>query len=370
MEFTMSTLSEYKEQADKFHSNYSLINALIPAESNKRELKLKSERKCRYCRKSMPETSFKSEAHLLPHFLGNNLLFSDFECDTCNKLFGTYEDHFCKMIEPERAVGAVAGKKKRPKFKSPQEHIRIEIADFYKNPQSVHITRSDVENDFMSLDAEKGKMVVKLKKNSFSRNKVYKYFLKLAISAMSEDVVTKHYPDAIEYILGNKLQGLQGCVVTGYSLPFAYNFLPHALLFEKRNESAKMPTHVVVLYCLNYVFALHLPLNKNDYWFYDENLTVDVYPPLFIQKVDYDNLRLHSFIDDYSSDELVKGLDQEITFEMNPNHLKNIVGIDPKTNNILPKKDLDPNDIKSIIILKNPDPLFNLQQEIRKSRET
>ncbi len=45
-------------------------------------------RHCRFCRKDEPEVTFKDEAHALPAAFGNTGLFSNYECDACNHLFG------------------------------------------------------------------------------------------------------------------------------------------------------------------------------------------------------------------------------------------------------------------------------------------
>ncbi len=45
-------------------------------------------RHCRFCGLDEPTVTFKDEAHALPAAFGNTGLFSNYECDACNHLFG------------------------------------------------------------------------------------------------------------------------------------------------------------------------------------------------------------------------------------------------------------------------------------------
>jgi hypothetical protein len=79
---------DFHGQAKQFFNTYE-IDAFIPVVGSRPgPPKNKSERKCRFCGKSNPEVSFKKKAHLIPEFLGNKMLLSDFECDSCNYEFG------------------------------------------------------------------------------------------------------------------------------------------------------------------------------------------------------------------------------------------------------------------------------------------
>ena len=55
---------------------------------NRTEIGDKENQVCRFCRKSKPEVSFRSDAHAIPESLGNKSLFTNYECDRCNQFFG------------------------------------------------------------------------------------------------------------------------------------------------------------------------------------------------------------------------------------------------------------------------------------------
>ena len=43
---------------------------------------------CRFCKKKSPEVTFKLKAHAIPELLGNQTLFSTYDCNSCNQCFG------------------------------------------------------------------------------------------------------------------------------------------------------------------------------------------------------------------------------------------------------------------------------------------
>ena len=58
-------------------------------------------RHCRFCGNDEPTVTFKDEAHALPAAFGNTGLFSNYECDTCNHLFGEgIENHLGNWTKP------------------------------------------------------------------------------------------------------------------------------------------------------------------------------------------------------------------------------------------------------------------------------
>lgn len=130
MELKFETSMEFKEMKIKVFEAYQLEAVTNNTVSNKKQLKSKVERKCRYFDLSMPKVSFKNDAHMIPEMLGNKSFFSDFECDSCNELFGTYEDHFAKLLEPYRTLYEVRGKRNKiPTFQPIKENIRMEVHD-------------------------------------------------------------------------------------------------------------------------------------------------------------------------------------------------------------------------------------------------
>lgn len=354
VEVKLHTSEEYYDLLEQFMTEYSIEHYLIPAESNKHLLKPKTERKCRFCGKSSSETTFKSVAHLYPEALGNKLVFSDFECDQCNTLFGTYDDHLVKFIEPDRPLNKLRGKEKFPKFSSPKKELQIQVQDFF-NKQSIKISRANSDDNTISFNQANGIMKVKFKKNSFSPNKVYKSLVKIAMSILPENEVTTQYGLCLDYLVKEKIINLKPCRMTSYMLPLGINQPAHGFIFKKIDAEKKSPTYVFYFYVFNYLFCIPLLLNKDDFWFYNQPLRDFTYPPLFLTKVDFERTKIQRSVNDYDSNELVKGLEQEITIEIAKVDLENMTGYDPKTKQFVDPSKFDSNTIMSLHILNTED---------------
>ena len=77
-------------------------------------------RYCRFCRRQEPEVTFKDEAHALPAAFGNTGLFSRYECDACNHLFGEgIENHLGNWTKPIRTLSRIKGRSGVPTIKKP-----------------------------------------------------------------------------------------------------------------------------------------------------------------------------------------------------------------------------------------------------------
>ncbi|MCC8035891.1 MAG: hypothetical protein LIO77_08200 [Rikenellaceae bacterium] len=72
---------------------------------------LRNRRTCRYCGKSIPETTFLSKAHTISEALGNKTLYTNDECDKCNATFArTIEPEFINRLSPFFPLLNIAGK--------------------------------------------------------------------------------------------------------------------------------------------------------------------------------------------------------------------------------------------------------------------
>jgi len=77
-------------------------------------------RHCRFCDRDEPAVTFKDEAHALPAAFGNTGLFSNYECDTCNHLFGEgIENHLGNWTKPMRTLSRIKGRSGVPTIKKP-----------------------------------------------------------------------------------------------------------------------------------------------------------------------------------------------------------------------------------------------------------
>ncbi|MCB1463213.1 MAG: hypothetical protein KDJ90_12500 [Nitratireductor sp.] len=87
---------------------------------------------CRFCRRDEPVVTFKDEAHALPGAFGIIGLFSNYECDTCNHLFGEgIENHLGNWTKPMRTLSRIKGRSRVPTIKKPgpDKGWRVEYSD-------------------------------------------------------------------------------------------------------------------------------------------------------------------------------------------------------------------------------------------------
>ena len=76
-------------------------------------------RHCRFCGKDEPTVTFKDEAHAFPAAFGNTGLFSNYECDACNHLFGEgIENHLGNWTKPMRTLSQIRGRSGVPTIRS------------------------------------------------------------------------------------------------------------------------------------------------------------------------------------------------------------------------------------------------------------
>ncbi|MCW3116161.1 MAG: endonuclease [Chitinophagaceae bacterium] len=345
------TSREYAVQGNLFRQNYDLKKLILIGEDSRTSLLPKDKRVCRFCGQSMPNTTFKNKAHLIPEFLGNQFLLSNFECDVCNKLFGTYEDQLSKMFGPLRSIFQVAGKTKKPTFKSPGEMVRIESTEFY-DKEAVSLTRKDVTDNLFTANLEEGQMELTVHLHPFSLNKVYKCFLKMAYSLLPAETIAADYKHGLYYILHNDMKITAGCRVTGYSVGKNQIFKPHLMLFERKAGSNQVFIHYLILYFLNYIYAVPVPLNLKDLERYSNQINALNYPPLFLcGKNEIENLPIQPFYYDFAPEEPQKGQQQVIEMNFKKEDLQKTVSFNPETKEMNAEAVLNPETLKRIIIM-------------------
>lgn len=211
---------------------------------------------CRYCLKSSPEVSFSKKAHAIPHFLGNNEIFSYDECNSCNRFFGNgYDDDLSKYLGGRRTLSQICGKKGIPSYKTKHGLSRID-----KKEDGITMISSDGD-EIASLDEGSNTVEIKIHQQPYSPLGVYKSLVKMAVALALQDIIplldtTRQWlmrDDFDEYL---------------YFTPFMIDsFIPgpgpmrnqlFAMLL-KRSEEANIPSLVFWLSVSNYYFQIIVP---------------------------------------------------------------------------------------------------------------
>ncbi len=349
---------DYEEVMKKFASHYNLMSVHFSFESNMKTLKSKAKRVCRFCGKDSSATKFKKVAHLMPEMIGNKGLFSDFECDTCNEYFGKeFENDLANYLGISRTLTRTKTKKKVSAFTAPGKAIKAK-SESILDQETLVISRDDSSNRTINVDRENGIITLKIKKNPFRPVRVYKALLKIALSLIPEKEITKDYLASIYFLMNDNNINLNGCVVNGYILPLSLTYTPHAYLFRKKSLYDKVHTHVLALYFQNMIFALPVPLNRNDAFFYSSTvpITFPLYPPLFTQGINHKEMRIDRFDQDFSSEKPIKDLEDEIILKLNPDDLNEAVAHNTDQN-VRIKTPFNPSEIIRLVMRNTDDPV-------------
>ena len=233
---------------------------------------------CRFCGGSEPAVSFRLEAHAIPESLGNKSLFTNYECDSCNKFFGGgIENDLGKWSKPCRTFSRICGKKGVPTLKrgGPEPGWRIEYND------STGFNIKQYENDpIFVIDEEKKQLRFDLKRDAYTPIAVLKAFVKIGLTLLPVEELP-HFSEALAWIrepdhtkiLVKKCPVIQ----TFQPGPMPNDFLV-VMLLRRKTSITSVPYAFLVLAYGNYVFQVFLPSPKQDRAIHDRKLTLPAFP--------------------------------------------------------------------------------------------
>jgi hypothetical protein len=219
----------------------------------------RSNKVCRFCGRDSSATRFSKVAHLLPQFMGNNMLFSHFECDECNALFSKYETAFTNYFGIHHTLARLKGKNKIPNYTSKKEDFRVEC-----DAEKIGVY-SGVYNDSVTIYEEKKKMTVTTIRPSYIPQDVLKCIVKIGMCAIGEQDL-KYFEPTRKWLLSDSAN-------TTISQPFSivyYNIggalrakVPFVTLFQKR-PNAPVPQLAVIIGYDHFKLQFFMPFDNRD----------------------------------------------------------------------------------------------------------
>lgn len=153
-----------------------------------------NDRRCRFCGQGVPETTFDKTAHAIPELIGNKILYSYWECDSCNRWFGkNYDDQFGRYTHPARTLGQTCGKKGVPSIKlgrswidfTPEKGLQI-----YKHPK----------DNCIQVDENANCVRFKKTREPYRPRSVYKCLVKIALTIMPAAEIS-HFAETINWLM-------------------------------------------------------------------------------------------------------------------------------------------------------------------------
>lgn len=216
---------------------------------------------CRFCGKNTPDVKFKSKAHALPEFLGNEILIDRNECDSCNSFFSAnLENNLSEFLLPVRTNLGMAGKTGVPTYASKSSRIEsdgthMEIKQFVSDPVAI-------------MDQSTQKVTMPLTVKTYVPIGVYKCLTKMALSIMP-NTEAQQFDRAREWVLTKDPTHQVGC----FAGHIAYLFFvpgpkpfepPWAAILRRHDDTALLPHLIFVIGSANLIFQIFVPLSDKD----------------------------------------------------------------------------------------------------------
>lgn len=153
-------------------------------------------RHCRFCGRDESAVTFRDEAHALPAAFGNTGLFSNYECDACNHLFGEgIENHLGHWTKPMRTLSRIKGRRGVPtiKYPGPGEGWRVEYSD-----TGFHL--KEYQSDpFFKVDEEAKQLRFEPHRDTYIPVAALKGLVKIGLTLIP-DVETQHFRETYDWI--------------------------------------------------------------------------------------------------------------------------------------------------------------------------
>lgn len=343
-------LYSFKDRIGEFNTfldAYYPEKIMFPPDEPIRNFKPRELRLCRFCNRPQGVKSFKKDAHIIPNFLGNKYLISDFECDECNAVFSEYENDFANWLGIIRSISRTEGKSGVPTFKSPHDKVTARLVDFYNN-KATKVSTQNSDGETLKYNPKTGEIVIKYAKASYTPIKVYKAFLKIALSMIAiEDV--EQYRLSFKFLL-NEIEDFgfkEFAKVICHNVPTDHSFKqPFTIMFKKIDQNAKLPQHIFLLYYEAYIYGFPLPFNTIDIkaGHFKDNYIDMIWPPPILFTQPHDQSNYQTQIKDFSGNEKIKNEVEVLSFQIPPAMLNNLTSFDPETGISQPGI-LDPNKI-------------------------
>lgn len=340
-------------ELDAFMEAYHIDRMVLCPEVPNRVWKRRGERVCRFCGLGMPDTTFRSDSHWIPEFMGNRYLMFQEECDVCNAKFGTRESDFANYLGPLLTFFSVRGKgNKLPKFGRKKEDVAARQEDFY-GIQAVGVEKDG--GQVLKLDRATGKGEVHFVKRNYVPLAAYKCLLKIAASSLKdEDMVD--YGLLMEFLLMDKWDEQLSDIawVKEYFLPKEY-VRPVVFMFRTKEMRADLPMHVCMLYFSHMAYEFVVPGNRQDAFMKGGVTITPIFAPPFFG-VPVDEVDFHGRMVDLGGREVVIGEQGVFHMGVDPAHLKDLAAYDPALGKMV-EKEFDPEGIVKLVIGRNGDKL-------------
>lgn len=257
--------------------HYEVIGEWFLEPGKKIILGQKDNQVCRFCGHIYPLVTFKSEVHAIPECIGNKSLYTTYECDTCNHMFGSgIENDFGNWSKPMRNFTRTRGKRGVPTIKmasSGGSQGRFGTTDtaIQQNPAD--------PAPIFEVDEKTKTVVFSIPRDPYTPVAVLKTFLKIGLSVLPEEEI----PDFRGILSWIRDPNHHACPVIGY--PVLRTFVPGPYvqpltlrLLRRRTDRIMAPYITFVLGYGNEVFQVWLLSDERDRHIMGRKITFPPFP--------------------------------------------------------------------------------------------
>jgi len=248
-----------------YDQHYVSIGQWILQPGQKTVLRSSQPGTCRFCRLSVPRVTFKTEAHALPECTGNKSLTTEYECDTCNHIFGTgIENDFGAWTKAQRTLSGIKGKKNQvPALKevSSDRQWRLE-----HDAIGLKLTH-DKGDPIAVVDETTKHITLTVPCDPYTPVAVLKAFTKMALSLLPDEEMP-NFQHALAWI---RNPDHQVRLVKPGAFPLLYTFVPgndplgnFVQLLRRKTDDLSVPYALFILTYGNEVFQTVIPSPECD----------------------------------------------------------------------------------------------------------
>lgn len=247
-----------------YSASYDFTQSFILRPGELKILGPNTNRVCRFCGRDESAASFKKRAHAIPEACGNKSLFTNWECDDCNRNFGTsIENDLAAFLTPARTFSRISGKNGVPSIKQHGTAVnrwRIDVK------QGVIAIR-DFEEDPM-IEMEWGKKQIKLEvlRDAYTPIAVSKAFVRIGLTLLPPDDL-EDFQHALNWIVNPDHDAPGPRRIPAFCAfqpgPMR-NDIMSAIVLRRKSADLPLPYAFVVLAFGNYQYQVCLPSETKD----------------------------------------------------------------------------------------------------------
>ena len=275
-----SLSQEINQAAEYYKKNYFAVFGPRFLHPDKRVvLGPKYNRVCRFCEKDETKTKFEHKAHAIPELLGNKSIFSNYECDDCNRFFGTgIENDLGNWTKISRTFSRIPGKRGVPSIqqRGPGKGFRIDY-----DHDGFHIKVYESKSPIV-IDEDERRLKIELTQDAFTPVAVLKAFVKIGLTILPQ-VEVPNFKETLSWICEPDHTKL---IVTESPIPIVRTFQPglmrsdvvSAMVMRRRESIVDLPYAFLVLSFGNYAYQIFIPCPQRDGATYNKQLTIPVFP--------------------------------------------------------------------------------------------